>query len=84
MKYRKLGSTDITVSEIGFGAWAVGGFARLGELITGWGKIDETGKRAVVYCDATIALPLIAHGLCERVKSKRQGPDMSWIFSSVS
>ena len=49
-----------------------------------WGKIDQTGKRAVVYCDATIALPLIAHALCERVKIKRKAPDMSWILSAVS
>jgi deoxyhypusine synthase len=49
-----------------------------------WGKIDERGKRAVVYCDATIALPLIAHALCERVKTRRKAPDMSWIFSGVS
>jgi deoxyhypusine synthase len=49
-----------------------------------WGKIDQTGKRAVVYCDATIALPLIAHALCEKVKIKRKAPDMSWIFSAVS
>jgi deoxyhypusine synthase len=49
-----------------------------------WGKIDEGGKRAVVYCDATIALPLIAHALCERVKTRRKAPDMSWIFSGVS
>jgi deoxyhypusine synthase len=49
-----------------------------------WGKIDEGGKRSVVYCDATIALPLIAHALCERVKVKRKAPDMSWIFSGVS
>ena len=49
-----------------------------------WGKIDEAGKRAVVYCDATIALPLITHALCERVKAKRKAPDMSWIFSDVS
>jgi deoxyhypusine synthase len=48
-----------------------------------WGKIDQTGKRAVVYCDATIALPLIAHALCERVKTKRKAPDMSWIFNAV-
>lgn len=49
-----------------------------------WGKIDEGGKRSVVYCDATIALPLIAHALCERVKVKRKAPDMSWVFSGVS
>jgi deoxyhypusine synthase len=49
-----------------------------------WGKIDEGGKRAVVYCDATIALPLITHALCERVKIKRKAPDMSWMFSGVS
>ncbi len=49
-----------------------------------WGKIDESGKRAVVYCDATIALPLITHALCERVKVKRKAPDMSWVFSGVS
>jgi len=49
-----------------------------------WGKIDEGGKRAVCYCDATIALPLITHALYERVKTKRKAPDMSWLFSGVS
>ena len=49
-----------------------------------WGKIDVTGKRAVCYCDATIALPLITHALNERVKIKRKSPDMSWLFKSVS
>ncbi len=49
-----------------------------------WGKINsESGKRAVCYCDATIALPLIAHALAERVPEKRIGPDMSWLFKSV-
>jgi len=48
-----------------------------------WGKINsQEGKRAVCYCDATIALPLISHALCERVK-KRTGPDMSWLFEAV-
>jgi len=32
MKYRKLGRTGIEVSEIGFGAWGIGG---------GWGKKDD-------------------------------------------
>jgi deoxyhypusine synthase len=49
-----------------------------------WGKIDEKGRRAVCYCDATIALPLIAHALNERVKTKRKAPDLSWLFKDVS
>ena len=50
-----------------------------------WGKINsERGTRAVCYCDATIALPLITHALNERVKTKRKGPDMSWLFKGVS
>lgn len=49
-----------------------------------WGKIDIKGKRAVCYCDATIALPLITHALNERVKAKRKAPDLSWIFKDLS
>jgi len=49
-----------------------------------WGKINEKGKRAVCYCDATIALPLITHALNQRVKAKRKAPDLSWLFSHVS
>jgi deoxyhypusine synthase len=49
-----------------------------------WGKINsQTGTRAVCYCDATIALPLICHALAERVPEKRKGPDMSWLFQGV-
>ncbi|MBS7633504.1 deoxyhypusine synthase [Candidatus Bathyarchaeota archaeon] len=49
-----------------------------------WGKIHSGGKRAVCYCDATIALPLIAHALNEKVKFKRKAPDMSWLFSQIT
>jgi deoxyhypusine synthase len=49
-----------------------------------WGKIDIKGKRAVCYCDATIALPLITHALNEKVRAKRKAPDLSWIFKDVS
>jgi deoxyhypusine synthase len=48
-----------------------------------WGKINSEGKRAVCYCDATIALPLITHALNERVKTKRKAPDLSWLFEAV-
>jgi deoxyhypusine synthase len=49
-----------------------------------WGKINEGGKRAVCYCDATIALPLITHALNERVKTKRKPPDLSWLFKGTT
>jgi len=48
-----------------------------------WGKIHSEGKRAVCYCDATIALPLITHALNERVKFKRKVPDLSWLFKGI-
>jgi len=49
-----------------------------------WGKINsQPNTRAVVYSDATIALPLITHALCERVPKKRKGPDMSWLFEGL-
>jgi deoxyhypusine synthase len=48
-----------------------------------WGKIHSEGKRTTCYCDATIALPLIAHALNERVKFKRTSPDHTWLFKEV-
>ncbi|MCW4006671.1 MAG: deoxyhypusine synthase [Candidatus Bathyarchaeota archaeon] len=49
-----------------------------------WGKINaQPNTRAVCYCDITIGLPLVTHALCERVKTKRNGPDMSWIFEGL-
>ncbi len=49
-----------------------------------WGKINrQSDTRAVCYCDATIALPIICHALAERVTEKRNGPDMSWIFKDI-
>lgn len=40
MKYRKLGKSDVEVSEIGFGAWAIGG--------ADWGPVrDEESIEAM-------------------------------------
>jgi deoxyhypusine synthase len=49
-----------------------------------WGKIDPNGNRAVCYCDATIALPILSHGLQERGPFKREAPDLSWVFDDVA
>ncbi|MCK5248333.1 MAG: aldo/keto reductase, partial [Spirochaetaceae bacterium] len=41
MQYRAFGKTGIEVSEVGFGAWAIGGPARLGNTEVGWGEVDD-------------------------------------------
>jgi aryl-alcohol dehydrogenase-like predicted oxidoreductase len=46
MRYRNLGKTDISISEIGFGAWGIGGLSE-GEA-TSYGKTDDNeSKRAL-------------------------------------
>src|SRR6476661_1180435 len=41
MQYRRLGRTGLLVSEVGFGAWAIGGNAVVGNTPIGWGPADD-------------------------------------------
>ena len=38
-----------------------------------WGKISVSAKKVTVYCDATIALPLLSTALAEEAKDIRRG-----------
>jgi aryl-alcohol dehydrogenase-like predicted oxidoreductase len=41
MQYRLFGNTDLKVSAIGFGSWAIGGGAMVGDIPIGWGDADD-------------------------------------------
>lgn len=49
MKYRKFGNADLLISEIGFGAWAIGGAASVGGVPIGWGDADDTVSTKAIY-----------------------------------
>jgi aryl-alcohol dehydrogenase-like predicted oxidoreductase len=49
MRYRKFGNTDLTVSEIGFGAWAIGGGAMIGKTSIGWGDVDDVVSKQAIH-----------------------------------
>ncbi len=49
MQYRKFSNTDLMVSEVGFGAWAIGGGAMIGNTPIGWGDADDATSVKAVY-----------------------------------
>ena len=76
MKYRNLASTDIVVSEIGFGVWSV--------ATTWWGKIDEDDGIALLRRAADLGITFFDTGdtygdgygeeiVAKALKSRRTG-----------
>jgi deoxyhypusine synthase len=47
-----------------------------------WGKIATDSKRAVLYADITLALPIVVHALNEKVSKRSHPPDLSWVFKN--
>jgi deoxyhypusine synthase len=45
-----------------------------------WGKIASDAKKATLYADITLALPIVAHALNEKVEKRSYPPDLSWVF----
>jgi aryl-alcohol dehydrogenase-like predicted oxidoreductase len=48
MQFRVLGRTGIRVSEIGFGAWAIGGTAEASGMPIGWGRSSDDESLAAI------------------------------------
>ena len=45
-----------------------------------WGKISKRAKQVTLYCDASIALPLVVAALGERFHGKRVGPSLDHLW----
>lgn len=56
--------------------------ATLDEAVS-WGKVSPRAKRKTVHVDATIALPLVAHGLLIGRVKRAKPFDTSWFFQQV-
>lgn len=50
------------------------------EEATSWGKETSSGRTAQCFCDATIALPILAHAIAEKVDEERKFTDFSDLF----
>jgi aryl-alcohol dehydrogenase-like predicted oxidoreductase len=83
MEYRQLGRTDMRVSTIGFGAWAIGG---------SWGKVDDEASMRALHAAVDAGVNFIdtadvyGDGHSERLvaRLRRQRPgDRIWVATKA-
>jgi aryl-alcohol dehydrogenase-like predicted oxidoreductase len=88
MNYRKFGSTDLTISEIGFGAWAIGGGAMIGNTAIGWGNADDATSVKAIHAamDAGITFfdtaDIYGLGHSEKLLGKEIGSNKEMIVAT--
>lgn len=88
MRYRNFGTTNLKVSEIGFGAWAIGGGAMIGNTAIGWGDADDTVSIKAIHAalDAGInffdTADIYGLGHSENLLGKEIGPKKEIIFAT--
>ena len=59
MEYRELGRTGLRVSEVSFGAWAVGGGFEIGGSGIGYGATDDDTSKAAIHRALELGVNLI-------------------------
>ena len=52
------------------------------EEAVSWGKVAPDARKATLYCDITLALPIIVHAINERVQRRVDPPDLGWVFKA--
>lgn len=86
MQKRKLGQSDVSVSEISLGCWTLGGPNWVGETAVGWADVDEDEAiRAVHYVlDHGVNhfdnADVYGNGRAERMLARALGPKRSHVI----
>ena len=86
MNYRVLGQTGLKVSEISFGAWAIGGTAEAAGVEWGWGEVPEREAVAAVHRARELGVnffdtaDVYGNGRSEELLGRALGPDWKDVY----